>query len=681
VQSRIRVAGDTVRVGGAGLEADVIAIRADRLSTAPGATIAARLPFDNLAGIDDSVPALTLELTPEAFTLPFPFGQNGGSEIAINVGGRSWGSRTLPLDSGYITVLPRGGAAGATAVVLSGPLTTAGYRFFFDGAGKDGEIPVFYNGVLPATPQVSGSISATVAVSEGARKERFDDSVRTENVAVRLRAGVIAEVGPGPARHRGQRRRAHARHLPALCHPRLRGRELTMPRLPLFSLRRRAWLALAGAAWAAWRPARAAVAEGPEPPRVALLLGNREYPDGEDLPPIHKNVRDLRGALERLGFAVEQGLDLDAAAARSALAAFAERVRDLPADATVLVYFSGHGAQVDAENLLVGARQSPKARPAVLARGSVALGNEVLGFLPLRPAGLTIAIVDACRTSLAAALQGDGLNQVEAPPGCLIAFATGAGKPAIAPADDTRNTFYTGSLVKLLGTASGEITFSDLFRLVKTDVQDTMLNHPVALLRRFTQYPFIAENTQVQRRLAPRTVGDRVAGHALPRRRGGRAVGARGGRRVAGRRGAAGGRVHGALPAECARRQRPGGARRRQRSGADPAPQRRAPVPQRLRRRRRASRAQPRPAEGRPRRQGRRGRAWAACTRPAASAPTTAATKAGCSTRRRWATASPATSWRCTTRRFRQPLVASQYEGRARELGYTPPPSLDNTRK
>ncbi len=228
------------------------------------------------------------------------------------------------------------------------------------------------------------------------------------------------------------------------------------PSLPRLALRRRAWLALAAAA-ALWRPARAAVAEGPEPPRVALLLGNREYPDGEDLPPIHKNVRDLRGALERLGFEVSEGLDLDAAAARGALAAFAERVRGLPADATVLVYFSGHGAQVDAENLLVGARQNPKARPALLARGSVALTNEVLGFLPARPAGLTIAIVDACRTSLAAALQSEGLNQVEAPPGCLIAFATGAGKPAIAPADDTRNTFYTGSLVKLLGSASGEI--------------------------------------------------------------------------------------------------------------------------------------------------------------------------------------------------------------------------------
>jgi len=59
------------------------------------------------------------------------------------------------------------------------------------------EIPVFYNGVSPSTPQLSGSISAIVSVSESARRERFEEAVRTENVAVRLRAGVIAEVGPG----------------------------------------------------------------------------------------------------------------------------------------------------------------------------------------------------------------------------------------------------------------------------------------------------------------------------------------------------------------------------------------------------------------------------------------------------------------------------------------------------
>ena len=88
-------------------------------------------------------------------------------------------------------------ARGSTAVILQGPQVAGTYGFFFEGAGLQTEIPVFYNGVLPVTPQVSGSISATVAVSEGARKDRFEESVRTENVAVRLRAGVIAEVGPG----------------------------------------------------------------------------------------------------------------------------------------------------------------------------------------------------------------------------------------------------------------------------------------------------------------------------------------------------------------------------------------------------------------------------------------------------------------------------------------------------
>ena len=257
-----------------------------------------------------------------------------------------------------------------------------------------------------------------------------------------------------------------------------------------------------------------------EPPRLALLIGNRDYPDGDDLPPIHKNIRDLRAVLEKRGFSVSQGLDLDLPQARSLMETFATQVRAAPADATVFFYFSGHGAQVDAENLLVSARVSPKARPDNLARASMTLTADVIGQLPRRPAGLTIAVIDACRTSLRDVNRGDGLNQVEAPPGCLIAFATGAGKPAIAPADDTRNTFYTASLVKVLAEASDEITFSDVFRLVKYDVQSVMLNHPVALLRQFAQFPFIAENTQVRRRLAlapAPAVGQATAAPAPPR--------------------------------------------------------------------------------------------------------------------------------------------------------------------
>ena len=258
------------------------------------------------------------------------------------------------------------------------------------------------------------------------------------------------------------------------------------------------WPGLAGAADNPNSPDRA------EPPRLALLIGNRAYPGGEDLPPIHKNVRDLNAALQKRGFTVTDGLDLDLPAARSLVASFVASVKAAPADAIVFFYFSGHGAQVDSENLLVSSNVNPKARPDVLMKGSMTLTKDVIAQLPLRPAGLMIAVIDACRTSLQSSLDSDGLNQMEAPPGCLIAFATGAGKPAIAPDDDSRNTFYTASLVKVMSAASDEISFSDLFRLVKADTQHTMLSHPVALLRQFAQFPFIAENTQVRRRLAPR---------------------------------------------------------------------------------------------------------------------------------------------------------------------------------
>jgi hypothetical protein len=119
-----------------------------------------------------------------------------------------------------------------------------------------------------------------------------------------------------------------------------------------------------------------------------------------------------------------------------------------------------------------------------------------------------VAVIDACRNSIRAALAGkDGLNQVEAPPGCLIAFSTGAGKPALAPSDENHNTFYTASLVKVLNSASDETSFSDMFRLVKQDVQQTMLNFPVEAVRKLAQFPFIAENTFTQVRLAPRPAG------------------------------------------------------------------------------------------------------------------------------------------------------------------------------
>ncbi len=53
--------------------------------------------------------------------------------------------------------------------------------------------------MLPSVPQLTSALSSVAAVSESARRDRFEEAVRTENVTLRLRAGVIAEVGPGRA--------------------------------------------------------------------------------------------------------------------------------------------------------------------------------------------------------------------------------------------------------------------------------------------------------------------------------------------------------------------------------------------------------------------------------------------------------------------------------------------------
>jgi hypothetical protein len=197
LQSQVRVAGTSVTVVGAGIEADVVAVAADRLTTPGDAKIVARLPFDNLTGTVSSVPALALTLNAPAFSLDSPFGL-GSQQIAIDVGSKAWGPRTaLPVDGGYVTVLPVVGINGRTAIFLKGPAVAGTYGFFYGGAGLQTAVPLFYNGVSAVTPQVSGSISATVSVSESARRERFEEAVRTENVAGRMRAGVIAEVGPG----------------------------------------------------------------------------------------------------------------------------------------------------------------------------------------------------------------------------------------------------------------------------------------------------------------------------------------------------------------------------------------------------------------------------------------------------------------------------------------------------
>ncbi|HEX4880685.1 MAG TPA: caspase family protein [Limnobacter sp.] len=253
--------------------------------------------------------------------------------------------------------------------------------------------------------------------------------------------------------------------------------------------------------------------------RLALLVGNGDYPSPHDLPPISKNVMDLGEALVARGFDVTQAMNLDEVNLARVTAEFVGRIRQAPPNTITLFYYAGHGLQVDANNLLLGSGTSPEAGRADLLARSLVLQNKLIAALPPRPQALNMTVIDACRTDLRRAFgDRDGLNQVEAPLGSLVCFSTAAGQPAVSPASPDQNTFYTASLVKCLRRAAPHTTFQELFRLVKQDVEQTMLSHPLAAIRQLAQRPFIADNAPVPCRVSPVQMAGQAAGQppALP---------------------------------------------------------------------------------------------------------------------------------------------------------------------
>lgn len=208
--------------------------------------------------------------------------------------------------------------------------------------------------------------------------------------------------------------------------------------------------------------------------KYALLIGNRDYPNRKDIAPAHKNVRDLKDVLEYYEFKVTDYRDLDAAAMTRTLADFGAQMRTvgesaLPGGVAVVFYFCGHGFQAAGRNYLVPAGVDPSSEKALSQ--SLRLTEDILGAFPQHYPGISIALIDACRTDPSVRKGVDEFNQIAAPEGMLVFFATRAGRPALAPISPDRNTFFAGALIDVLRDANGETPIDDLFRIAAVECQ------------------------------------------------------------------------------------------------------------------------------------------------------------------------------------------------------------------
>jgi len=198
--------------------------------------------------------------------------------------------------------------------------------------------------------------------------------------------------------------------------------------------------------------------------RTALIIGNSGYSELRRLRNPANDAQAIATQLRRLGFTVVQLVDADKRAMERAL----RRFGDLSQSAEVsLVYFAGHGLQVDGKNYLlpVDAR----------IRRKRDLNYETIELSTVM-SELRSDKRDLCRDNSLAALYSTNDRSVGASRGLampisstigtLIAFATAPNKVA---ADGTgRHSPYAEAFLRWVGEPGLEI--AEVFRRVREDV-------------------------------------------------------------------------------------------------------------------------------------------------------------------------------------------------------------------
>ena len=203
--------------------------------------------------------------------------------------------------------------------------------------------------------------------------------------------------------------------------------------------------------------------------RVALVIGNATYTHAPRLANPLNDATDISAALARLGFAVTKLENANQGELRQGLLAF---TRAASAAEVAVVFYAGHGIEVDQRNFLVpvDAKLSSdqdvefETVPLELVMRSVA-----------RASGLRLVILDACRQNpFAVSMQragatrsvGRGLARVEPAGETLVAYA--AKENTVALDGDGRNSPYSAALLEHLEEPGLEVGL--LFRKVRDAV-------------------------------------------------------------------------------------------------------------------------------------------------------------------------------------------------------------------
>jgi hypothetical protein len=202
--------------------------------------------------------------------------------------------------------------------------------------------------------------------------------------------------------------------------------------------------------------------------RLALVIGQSAYRSVPALPNPANDARAVTKLLTDSGFEVSTASDLSQGQMRDAVSEFAGKVAAKGADTVALVFYAGHGLQIDGENFLVPIDIDPK-READIPIQAVRL-NDILNTLTSVPSRMRILMLDACRNNPFPDLKtaGSGLALIDTKigaPGTFLSFSTSPG--AVAEDGSGSNSPYTAAL---LAAGKEQIPIEETFKRVRLAV-------------------------------------------------------------------------------------------------------------------------------------------------------------------------------------------------------------------
>lgn len=199
--------------------------------------------------------------------------------------------------------------------------------------------------------------------------------------------------------------------------------------------------------------------------RIALVIGVKDY---QFVPPLQNTLNDamdMSANLKAKGFQVVELYNPKTK--RQMQDAILQYFQLLKGNAVGMVYYSGHGLQVDGMNYLIPVSADPKIKADLEDQ---CLNMEyVMSAIAEAGNSLNIFVLDACRNNPFKGFTRStekGLTMVSAPRGSYIVYAT---KPGSVASDGTgRNGLFTSKLLKYMNSSG--LNIEQVFKKVAADV-------------------------------------------------------------------------------------------------------------------------------------------------------------------------------------------------------------------